>query len=224
MENDYIADLTDFNSQVSATETAYANANHFNVGTWRQWDAAAPRVTATATAVLSAPEDPNIPAGLTNVVAIAAGGGSISSVWRSRPTARSSAGEITPTASHRCQTRPPYFLPAGDIAGQLTNVVAIAAGDDHSLALKADGTVVGWGDNFYGEITIPAGLTNVVAIAAGGYHSLALKADGTVVGWGDNNYGEINIPAGLTNVVAIAAGDVSQSGAQGRRHGRRLGR
>ena len=34
------------------------------------------------------------------------------------------------------------------IGGQpLTNVVAIAAGGLHSLALKADGTVVGWGDN-----------------------------------------------------------------------------
>ena len=73
MENDYIADLTNFNSQVSATETAYANNSKFNVGVWRQWETAAPRVTATATAVLSAPEDPNPPAGLTNVVAIAAG-------------------------------------------------------------------------------------------------------------------------------------------------------
>ena len=79
-------------------------------------------------------------------------------------------------------------------------------GGTHSLALKADGTVVGWGDNGFGETNIPAGLTNVVAIAAGNYHSLALKADGTVVGWGNNGNGEINIPAGLTNVVAIAAG------------------
>ena len=45
--------------------------------------------------------------------------------------------------------------------------MAIAAGDIHSLALKADGTVVGWGYNGYGQTTIPAGLTNVVAIAAG---------------------------------------------------------
>ena len=94
----------------------------------------------------------------------------------------------------------------------------------HSLALKADGTVVGWGDNAYGETTIPAGLTNVVAIAAGADYSLALKADGTVVGWGDNTDGQTTIPAGLTNVVAIAAGDGYQSGAQGRRDGRRLGR
>jgi hypothetical protein len=66
--------------------------------------------------------------------------------------------------------------------------------------------VVGWGDNTYGETTIPAGLTNAVAIAAGSFHRLALKADGTVVGWGDNTHGETTIPAGLNNVVAIAAG------------------
>ena len=113
-------------------------------------------------------------------------------VWRSRPTGRSSAGDDNDYG----QTT----IPAG-----LTNVVAIAAGSDYSLALKADGTVVGWGNNFYGQITIPAGLTNVVAIAAGDLHSLALKADGTVVGWGDNSYGETTIPGGLTNVVAIAA-------------------
>ena len=31
-----------------------------------------------------------------------------------------------------------------------------------------------WGDNGYGESTVPAGLSNVIAIAAGGYQSLAL--------------------------------------------------
>ena len=60
----------------------------------------------------------------------------------------------------------------------LTNVVAIAGGGEHSLALRADGTVAAWGDNRYGQTNIPAGLTNVVAIAGGAYHSLALVAYG----------------------------------------------
>ena len=63
-----------------------------------------------------------------------------------------------------------------NLPGGLTNVVAIAAGWDHSLALKQDGSVVGWGDNTYGECTAPAGLTNVVAIAGGGSWSLAIVA------------------------------------------------
>ena len=92
-------------------------------------------------------------------------------------------------------------VPAG-----LTNGVAVAAGDYHSLALKSDGTVAAWGADWYGETNVPAGLKNVVAVAAGGYHSLALKSDGTVVAWGADWDGQTNVPAGLTNVVAIAAG------------------
>ena len=48
----------------------------------------------------------------------------------------------------------------------LSNVLAIAADNSHSLALKNDGTVVVWGDNTYGQTNVPAGLTDVVAIAA----------------------------------------------------------
>jgi alpha-tubulin suppressor-like RCC1 family protein len=81
----------------------------------------------------------------------------------------------------------------------------VAAGSAHSLALKADGTVVGWGDNSFAE-QIPSSVSNVTAIAAGGYFSLALKADGTVAGWGTNGSGQITLPASATNVVAIAAG------------------
>ena len=40
----------------------------------------------------------------------------------------------------------------------LSNVVDIAAGYDHSVALKSDGTVVTWGaTNTYGRNLIPAG-------------------------------------------------------------------
>ena len=60
-------------------------------------------------------------------------------------------------------------------------MVAIAAGLNHSLALKADGTVVAWGFNPDGQSTIPAGLTGVISIAAGGNFSLALT-DGAVPG------------------------------------------
>jgi hypothetical protein len=60
-----------------------------------------------------------------------------------------------------------------------TNVVAIAAGYGHCLALKSDGTVVAWGYSSDGETALPGDLKNVVGIAAGGYHSLALVWDGT---------------------------------------------
>ncbi len=81
----------------------------------------------------------------------------------------------------------------------------ISMGTDHTLVLKPDGTVAGWGTNYNGSITIPGGLSGVVAVAAGLNRSLALKADGTVVGWGSVVAGE-NVPAGLSSVVAISTG------------------
>ena len=73
--------------------------------------------------------------------------------------------------------------------GGLTGVTAIAAGYQHSMALKADGTVWVWGNDGVFAILGPApvqaiGLTNVQAIAAGYGTSLAVKGDGTVWQWG----------------------------------------
>ena len=92
------------------------------------------------------------------------------------------------------------------IPSQLTNVVAIAAGNYTALALTSNGTLVAWGNNAAGQFNIPSGLSNVLAIAVGEYHCLALTTNGTVVGWGDNSRGETTIPSQLTNVVAISAG------------------
>ena len=88
----------------------------------------------------------------------------------------------------------------------MSGVTAIAAGGDHTVALKNDGTVVAWGYNDSGQTTVPAGLSGVTAIAAGGYHTVALQSDGTVVAWGLNNEGQTTVPSGLSGVTAIAAG------------------
>ena len=94
-----------------------------------------------------------------------------------------------------------------DVPRGLSNVIAIASGDDHGMALKDDGTVATWGKPWTGvSVAVPEGLSNVVAIAAGRFHCLALKNDGTVVAWGGNAWGESDVPFGLTNVIAIAGG------------------
>ena len=66
-------------------------------------------------------------------------------------------------------------VPAG-----LEQAIAVAAGFQHSLALKSNGTVMAWGNNAYGEALVPAGINEVVGIAAGGRNSLAVRSDGAV--------------------------------------------
>ncbi len=112
--------------------------------------------------------------------------------------------------------------------GYLDGVVKIAAGDQHSLAIRSDGTVWAWGRNNYGRLgdgttthrltpVQVVGLTEVVAIAAGFDHSLAVRQDGTVWAWGHNHKGQLGdgtttssytpkqVP-GLTGITAVSAG------------------
>ena len=75
---------------------------------------------------------------------------------------------------------------------------------DHTVGLKADGTVVAVGDNEDGKCKV-SGWTNIVAISAGSFHTVGLKADGTVVAVGNNFFGQRKV-GGWTNIVAISAG------------------
>jgi len=93
-----------------------------------------------------------------------------------------------------------------NVPPDLTDVLTIAVGGFHNLALRNDGTVVAWGWNNFGQTNVPSDLTDVVAISAGEVHSLALKSDGTVVAWGYNVQGQTDVPSDLTDVVAIDAG------------------
>jgi alpha-tubulin suppressor-like RCC1 family protein len=110
----------------------------------------------------------------------------------------------------------------------LTNVKAIAAGANFSLALLGNGTVMAWGGNESGQLgdgnfeesEIPVqvkGLPTITAIAAGGEHALALQSNGKVAAWGagergqlgDNNTNDSDVPVAvqdLTGAVGIAAG------------------
>lgn len=61
-------------------------------------------------------------------------------------------------------------------------VVALASGDGHSCAIRADGTVACWGANYAGQSTPPEG--RFIAVAAGMMHSCGLRDDGRLECWG----------------------------------------
>jgi alpha-tubulin suppressor-like RCC1 family protein len=82
------------------------------------------------------------------------------------------------------------------------DVVQVAAGSGHGLALRSDGTVWAWGSNGAGELgdgtrtsrstaAQVTGLTGVTQVAASSDFSLALRSDGTVWAWGDDSAGQL---------------------------------
>jgi alpha-tubulin suppressor-like RCC1 family protein len=120
----------------------------------------------------------NVPGDLSNVVAIAAGGGHGLALKNDSTVIGWGYNHYGEAIGVPNLVSPYASTGQVMIAGQvLSNVVAIAAGFIHSLALKSDGTVVAWGWNTNGEATIPVGVSNVVAISAGYYQSLAIIAD-----------------------------------------------
>jgi len=144
----------------------------------------------------------NPPVNVTNAIAVATGG---YQNYYGDYFALGADGKLTSWANYT-----PSYGETNVSALSNSFVTAIAAGTQHTLALKSDRTVYAWGNNVYGQTNVPANLNNVVAIACGGYHDLALKSDGTVVGWGDTLqapvYGQATNNPAATNVVAIAAG------------------
>ncbi|XP_058048904.1 E3 ISG15--protein ligase HERC5-like [Ahaetulla prasina] len=86
-------------------------------------------------------------------------------------------------------------------------IIQIACGDYHSLALSKGGELFAWGENAHGQL----GMGNVmgrikdprlveelegiplVNIAAGSAHSVVVSMFGTVYSWGKNTYGQLGL-------------------------------
>ncbi|MES2922414.1 MAG: cadherin-like beta sandwich domain-containing protein [Verrucomicrobiota bacterium] len=98
-------------------------------------------------------------------------------------------------------------------------VVAVAAGNSHSLALCSDGTLVAWGLNSSGQLgnnskadkSSPVGVDSrgvlsgkqVIAISAGANFSLALCSDGSIASWGDNSLGQLGDGSFVDSAVPV---------------------
>ena len=112
----------------------------------------------------------------------------------------------------------------------IANATSVAAGDDHTCARLADGTVTCWGANSSGELgdgtttdsatpVTVSGLTDATSVATGLDYSCATRANGQVVCWGTNDSGQLgngtktasHTPVaviGVQNALAVAAGSL----------------
>ncbi|VEN73241.1 hypothetical protein EPICR_140002 [Candidatus Desulfarcum epimagneticum] len=150
--------------------------------------------------------------GLERIVAIAGGGHHIMAldahgrVWAWGDNHRSQLGNNT-TTDQKSPVR--VVSPAGSVGDFLEDIVAISAGNWHSMAVKEDGTVWCWGENNNGRLGYAvSGDVNQkrpgqvrygdesafllgIRRAFAGYHtSFALDEDGTLWSWGAGNNGE----------------------------------
>jgi alpha-tubulin suppressor-like RCC1 family protein len=153
------------------------------------------------------------------VVAVSAGGGhslalcsdGTIAAWGSNGSGQLGNGNTT-------MSRVPVRVTnSGVLSGK--TVVAVSAGDNHSLALCSDGTRVAWGLNYYGQLgnnsttnsSVPVLVTEsgvlsgktVLAVSAGGGHSLALCSDGTIAAWGYNDRGQLGNDSYINTSVPV---------------------
>jgi alpha-tubulin suppressor-like RCC1 family protein len=114
----------------------------------------------------------------------------------------------------------------------LSEVVAIAAGEEHALALRKNGTVTAWGFNSLGQLgngtetssDVPVSvcaegekapcsqdLNEAVAISAGQLYSLAVMKNGTANGWGENIEGQLGNATNKSSTVPVAVRGLSSA-------------
>ena len=97
----------------------------------------------------------------------------------------------------------------------------IAAGKEHSLGIKNDGTLWVWGDNYYhqlglgGDINYPSDKsipfqlgtnTNWGTILGSETHTVSLKNDGTLWIWGNNIYGQLGDGTNVKKIIPVQIG------------------
>ncbi|XP_010075477.1 PREDICTED: probable E3 ubiquitin-protein ligase HERC3, partial [Pterocles gutturalis] len=87
------------------------------------------------------------------------------------------------------------------------DIVQIACGDHHAMALSRGGELFAWGQNAHGQLGVGSQTTLIAQpqlverlkgiplaqIAAGGAHSIAVSLSGAVYSWGKNDFGQLGL-------------------------------
>ncbi|MBI5778720.1 MAG: RCC1 repeat- and reductase domain-containing protein [Planctomycetes bacterium] len=171
----------------------------------------APSTTPTEQSNLTFVVTPVVRAGYKHTVALKSDG----AVWTWGSNFDGELGDGTNT-----QRTTPVQVRGNEKTNYLTNIVAVAAGDSHAVALKSDGTVWTWGNNETGQLgdgtftsrNIPVQvkdnsgadyLKDVVAIAACKKHTAALKKDGTIWAWGKKTSIQLGSNSDLNSLFPV---------------------
>jgi|GEM_PF-4448747 len=107
----------------------------------------------------------------------------------------------------------------------MDDVIAVSAGDSHTMAIRSDNSLWGWGNNGMGALGDGTNISqnspmhimdNVIAVAAGVNRTMAIRSDGTLWAWGVNGDGGLGIGSVtsarlepiqiMDNVVAVSLG------------------
>jgi alpha-tubulin suppressor-like RCC1 family protein len=191
------------------TLAAWGYNNYGQLGTGNTTQRAVPVAVNTA-GVLAGKTVVAVAAGKSHSLALCADG--TLAAWGYNGNGRLGSGSTADSSV------PVAVVPTGALAGK--TVVAIKAGNGHNLALCADGTLVAWGYNNYGQLgngnttdsNVPVAVSKVadlagrtvVAVTAGYYHSMALCADGTLFAWGYNYYGQLGNGTTTDSLIPVA--------------------
>lgn len=92
------------------------------------------------------------------------------------------------------------FLPPADLPER---VIKVAAGENHAVALLADGSIRVWGNSDDGKTTVPYPFNNIVDVATGAGFTAVLTETGRVFAWGDNRKGQCDVPPDLPPVAQL---------------------
>lgn len=120
----------------------------------------------------------------------------------------------------------PFLAAPAQISGSgFEKIIKAAAGVEHALAIKEDGSVWSWGSNDKGQlglghntdnnvptcVALPTG--TVIDEVSAGNHSLALQSNGALWAWGKNDMGQLGDDTTSDRNSPVPVADITEVGA-----------